>query len=75
MNENEIALVKSVLNTLFSGFSHKELNCYFGSITIEQMRKLSEKLNHAEYCKRHGIRFEDMTESDYEAAYFEKYEA
>lgn len=45
-----------------------ELNCFLGSLTIEEMRTLYLKLRYEEYCDERGIKFEDMTVHDCIAA-------
>lgn len=59
---------------VFDSLMHKtysELNSFLGSETIEKMQKLYTKLKYEGYCERHGIRYEDMTEADFENAYME----
>lgn len=46
----------------------------FGSITVEEMGSLYSKLKYWEYCIRNKIEYEEMTEEDFERAYFEENE-
>ena len=47
---------------------YSELNCYLGSLTIEEMQKLYSKLRYEEYCDERGIKYDDMTDDDFIAA-------
>ena len=66
--------------TIFAVFSdllqkkYNELNTFMGSETITRMQQLHNKLYYEDYCNRHQIRYEDLTEADYEQAYYEKWE-
>lgn len=53
----------------------KEQNKIIGSATITELSMLYSKIKFAPYCERHGIRYEDMTDSDFEDAYREEWEA
>ena len=65
--EKEHRIVKAVFGELVYK-SSKELSAlHIGSITLEEMHKLYSKLRHEPYCKRHGIKYEDMTDADFEA--------
>ena len=46
-------------------FTEKELNKFLGSTTIVEMMTLANKMRYAEYCERHGIAYEDMTDEDF----------
>ena len=50
----------------------RKLNTFLGTITIDEMKKIYSKLHYAPYCEKHGIAYEDMTDEDFEAAYFER---
>lgn len=51
---------------------YSELNTFLGSQTIKEMSELYSKLHYEDYCIRHKIRYEDMTESDFEQAWHEE---
>ena len=54
----------------------RDLLQMYGSRTIDEIHALHSKLEHEDFCKRHGIaRWEDMTADDYEREYCEKWEA
>ena len=53
---------------------YSELNRHIGSLTIMDMQKLYGKLRYESYCERHNIKYEDMTECDFEDAYLEEME-
>lgn len=72
LSANEKRTVLSVFQSL-GCMKYGELNKFLGSITIEEMMKLRNKLEHEDYCDRHGIEYEDMTEEDFERAYEERY--
>lgn len=68
LSKSEINVLRNVLSeALWDRDIHKK----FGGITIEEMNKLFVKFRYADYCERHGITFEEMTEDDFERAYFE----
>ena len=43
-----------------------------GSETIKDMKALQQKLYYYDYCKEHGIAYEDMTEDDFMQEYEER---
>ena len=65
------------VRTVFEVFSElasmpdRELNKIVGSLTIPEIHTLYTKIKYWDYCKRHGIRFEDMTDDDFESAALE----
>lgn len=63
MTEQEKKLVRVVFHELRK-LPYDKLNTILGSETIERMVRLSDKLNCEDFCKRKGIRYEDMTEAD-----------
>ena len=67
LTANEKRTVKAVFGELLKK-QHSELNCFLGSLTIEEMRKLYLKLRYEQYCDEHGINYEDMTEDDFISA-------
>lgn len=69
----EIKTIDTVFYEL-DRMSNSDLNKVFGSITIKEIRALAGKLRYAGYCERHGIRYEDMTELDFEDAALEEAE-
>lgn len=74
MTKNEKRTVMAVFGSLMEK-KDSELNTFLGSVTITEMKKLYSKLYYEDYCKRNGIRYEDMTEEDFVSEYLERYEA
>lgn len=67
---------KRIVHAVFASLMEKgydELYMFLGSETIREMTKLEHRLSHEDYCIRHGIEVEDMTDADYEAEYEEKW--
>ncbi len=71
MTKKEKALVTVVFGELLKK-SYGELNAFLGSLTIKEMQDLYGKLRYEGYCKAHGVRYEDMTDADFEMAYCEE---
>ena len=46
----------------------KTLNKMFGSETIKDIGNLYRKLYYSDYCEKNGIKFEDMTDADFNDA-------
>ena len=68
MTGKEKAIVMAVFGTLIEEHDFTELNAapfQFGSITIEEMTNLYYKLKYEDFCTRHGIKYEEMTDEDY----------
>jgi hypothetical protein len=55
------AVLESVMYKPYS-----ELNKFMGSETIQRAAKLRSKMEHEEYCEKRGMKYEDMTEEDFE---------
>ena len=72
LTDAELQTVQAVFNDCLMRFTSSELNTFIGSETIQNMQKLHRKLSHRDYCERHNIRFEDMTDEDFMQAYFER---
>lgn len=72
--EKEKKTVMAVFSSLVMSHNSTELNTFLGSETIKELYALYEKMKYEPYCERHGIRFEDMDEFDYEMAYREEWE-
>lgn len=73
IGEAEKRTILCVFSDLRRRFTDSELNTFIGSVTLEEMYALENKLSHEDYCIRHGIEIEDMTEADYEQEYYEKW--
>ena len=71
LSEKEKRTVLAVFHEL-KRMPYSKLNTFLGSMTIREMYTLSRKLELEDYCTRKGIRFEDMTEEDFEDAAFEE---
>ena len=67
LTANEKRTVKAVFGELLKK-PYSELNCFLGSLTIEEMQKLYSKLRYEQYCDERGINYEDMTEDDFISA-------
>lgn len=73
LTDNEKRTVREVLGELLKK-PYKELNTFLGSITIQEMQILYNKMKYEKYCEEHGIRYEDMTENDFIQAYEEDFD-
>lgn len=71
LTEAEVRTVLAVFSDCLR-LKYSELNRFIGSEAIQNMQKLHSKLSHRDYCERHNIRFEDMTDEDFMQAYFER---
>lgn len=67
LTAKEKRLVRAVFSSLLKK-SYSELNCFLGSLTIEDMSKLYHKLRYEQYCDEREIKYEDMTEDDFISA-------
>lgn len=65
MTEKDKNLVRVVFHEL-DRLSYKELNTILGSDTIKAMHNLLLKLETEEYCRERKIKFQCMTDEDYE---------
>lgn len=70
---DEERLVFVVLDELMK-MGYKKLNTVFGTLTIEDIQVLHSKLHYNDYCERHGVKYEEMTDEDYIRAYEEEEE-
>lgn len=66
--------VLAVFTDLLERFTEAELNAFIGTETIREMLTLRSKLHYEGYCERRGIRYEDMTDEDFEDAAMEEIE-
>jgi len=53
---------------------YSKLNTILGSLTIQEVQNLHSRLHYNDYCERHGVKFEEMTDEDYIRAYEEEEE-
>lgn len=72
LTNKEIKTLTAVLYDLTTTFQDYELNRFIGSETIKEMKALQQKLYYSDYCKEHGIAYEDMTEDDFMQEYEER---
>lgn len=72
--EQEERTILAVLDGILH-LPYREQNKIIGSLTIEDAGRLHSKMKYAPYCEKHGVAYEDMTESDFEAAYGEEWDA
>ena len=70
LTEAEVRTVLAVFSDCLQ-LKYSELNRFIGSEAIKDMQKLRSKIKHRGYCKCYNIRFEDMTDEDFEQAYLE----
>lgn len=71
MTKAEERLVLAVFDSLLRQ-GDRHLNTFLGSETIKGMHSMWSKLRYSDYCERHGIKYEDMTEDDFMDAYEEE---
>ena len=50
-----------------------ELRQLFGSNAAKEICELAAKLRYYDYCDQYGIKYEDMTEADFERFYAQKW--
>lgn len=67
LTTNEKRTVKEVFGELLKK-PYSELNCFLGTLTIQEMQKLYSQLRYEQYCDDHDINYEDMTEDDFISA-------
>lgn len=72
LTNREVKTLRAVLNDLVMTFTDGELNKFIGSETIKEMKALQQKLYYSDYCREHGIAYEDMTEDDFMQEYEER---
>jgi hypothetical protein len=72
MTAREKRTVLSVFEAL-TKMRYDELNTFLGSVTIQEMSRLYLKLKYEDYCREHGIKYEDMTADDFADAYAQGY--
>lgn len=69
MTSKEKTTVMAVFGALLEEHDFMELNAEpfsLGSITIKEMSDLYYKLKYEDFCTRRGIKYEEMTDEDYE---------
>lgn len=72
LNDRELTIIEGVLNEIIY-----DPNAWttFGTMTVEELRHIANKLRMRKYCEKYGIRYEDLTGDDYDRAYLEEMEA
>ena len=65
MTEKDKRLVRTVFHEL-DKLPYKELNRILGSMTIKEMHNLLMKLETEKFCKARGLKFDDMTDDDFD---------
>ena len=73
LTEAEMRTVQAVICEV-AKMPFSKMNTFLGSMTCEEVSKLASKFWYAGYCERHGIKYEDMTEWDYEEAAMEEWD-
>lgn len=71
LSERELQTVQAVFNDCLMRFTDDDLHTFIGSETLKDMKNLYSKIRYRDYCERHNIKFEDMTEEDFMRAYFD----
>lgn len=74
MTAHEKNVVMAVFSTLLE-MGYSELNTFMGSITIKEMSDLYHRLKYEDYCQKHGLTYEEMTENDFCQAFEEECDA
>ena len=72
LTDRELRTVYAVFESLEQRFSDEEMHCFIGSITMEEMKTLRNKLYYRDYCEEHGVAYEDLTDDDFIRAYEER---
>jgi hypothetical protein len=72
LTDKETGVVMAVFSTLAEKTydelnGGKETRIGLGSLTIQEMTRLRTKIEMADYCERHHVAFEELTEEDFEA--------
>ena len=70
-SEEDMDTMRAVLESVMYK-PYSELNSFMGSETIQRASTLRNKMEHEEYCEKRGMKYEDMTEEDFEMAAEEK---
>ena len=63
-----------VLAVLDEMMMRPDVHYFLGSETIKEAVNLASRLRYNDYCIKHGIKFEDLTEADCEREYLERYD-
>lgn len=45
---------------------YDEINTTFGTRTIAEMKDLHDRMKYDDYCKRNGVKYENLTDDDRE---------
>lgn len=72
--ERQAKLIYWVFNELCK-MPTDDLRQLLGSAGATQASILASELRYYDYCKRNGIKYEDMTDEDYERAYHEEWDS
>lgn len=75
MNTNFTERELNVIQHVMAESLYSEARKNWGSETIKYMMEIHNKLRMRDYCERHNVKYEDLTDEDYEAEYYERYEA
>ena len=74
LTNNELKVIEAVFEDILRN-ENGDIHQRFGSLTIEAIQNIHSKIHYNEYCERHGISYEEMTDEDYEEAYSEEWDA
>lgn len=68
--DNDKNIIIAVLECYFNGESVKHNG--LGNLGEKEAAKILNHLRMDDYCKKHNINFDDLTDEDYENKYFEE---
>ena len=69
LNDRELTIIEGVLNEIIYDPDAWKT---WGTMTVKELADIASKLRMRRYCEEHGIRYEDLTEEDYERADLEE---
>lgn len=72
LNERQKTVILEVLEEVLYRMDNPRH--HFGSETIEEMLDITSRIRTEPYCKRNGIRYEDLTDDDRELMALEEIE-
>ena len=73
-NDADKKLIKGLLHEMFNNMSIEDIRNLVGSIGVERLRTLYLNLFYENYCERHNIKVENMTDDDRLMAYLDSVE-
>ena len=73
LTEEELKTIECALSVL-AGMKTNDLRNLCGSILMKDILELEGKFRYRDYCERHGVKFEELTDDDFMREYYERYE-